>query len=269
MSRWQPSFEKNIFVIGDIHGQYDRFLLFLNRILPLRSNKDSKDYLILLGDLCDRGPKSPEVIDACIELKKRYPDQFHVVRGNHDQMLLDISNRGYKGFDLETPSSFTTFMTNGGDLTAKQYFARKGVEIKNPRELTINRVISAIDPAHLDFIEKETQLYFELDNYIFCHAGLDPNKPMDQQDENDLMWDRSFYYTVKKIIAAGKELPWDKTIICGHNFDGPLINSKMMMIDCSAKDMLLCVELESMSAFAAIENNKRLVKYNLSETIIK
>lgn len=32
MSRWQPSFEKNIFCIGDIHGQYDRFLLFLNRI---------------------------------------------------------------------------------------------------------------------------------------------------------------------------------------------------------------------------------------------
>ena len=51
---------QKIFVIGDVHGCYHTLLDLLNK-LP----KDAS--IIMIGDLCDRGPYSKEVIDLIIK----------------------------------------------------------------------------------------------------------------------------------------------------------------------------------------------------------
>lgn len=68
------------FVIGDIHGAFDLVLAAMDRA----KFNHKTDRLFSVGDMIDRGPGS----DRCAAfLAKPY---VHAVRGNHEQMLLDL-----------------------------------------------------------------------------------------------------------------------------------------------------------------------------------
>ena len=74
--------DKRHFIFGDIHGRYDTMMKLLEEI-----NYDaSSDVLYSVGDLIDRGPKSVEVVKFWM----KHPDR-HVIRGNHEQMLVNPS----------------------------------------------------------------------------------------------------------------------------------------------------------------------------------
>lgn len=66
---------KDIFVIGDIHGCY---YTLLDLVVKLPKNAR----LIFVGDLCDRGLHTKEVIDFVIE------NNYEVVLGNHDDYMI-------------------------------------------------------------------------------------------------------------------------------------------------------------------------------------
>ncbi|XP_051130658.1 tyrosine-protein phosphatase RLPH2-like isoform X2 [Andrographis paniculata] len=72
--------------IGDIHG-------YITKLQNLWSNLESaigpslfhKALVIFLGDYCDRGPHTNQVLDFLISLPSKYPNQSHVfLCGNHD-----------------------------------------------------------------------------------------------------------------------------------------------------------------------------------------
>jgi serine/threonine protein phosphatase 1 len=72
------------FVIGDIHGAYD---LVIEAMRQVGFNRQT-DRLFSVGDLVDRGPES----HRCLKfLQQPY---VYAVRGNHEQMLLDIHANG-------------------------------------------------------------------------------------------------------------------------------------------------------------------------------
>lgn len=80
-------------ITGDIHGCYDELIELLlklgyelpqsspQRVIPPPGRK-----AIFLGDLCDRGPKSPEVLHLVMDMVGR--GQALCVPGNHDEKLL-------------------------------------------------------------------------------------------------------------------------------------------------------------------------------------
>jgi Predicted phosphohydrolases len=68
------------YVIGDVQGCYDELISLCKKI---KFNK-KKDKLIFAGDLVNRGPKSLEVINFCLENRK----SIKAVLGNHDFYLL-------------------------------------------------------------------------------------------------------------------------------------------------------------------------------------
>ena len=71
-------------VIGDIHGCSGALRTLLAVIFP-----DPKtDRLILLGDLFDRGPDSWGVFQIVKELADQFGDRFVLLRGNHEDYLL-------------------------------------------------------------------------------------------------------------------------------------------------------------------------------------
>jgi serine/threonine protein phosphatase 1 len=267
MSKWRPTPTGNTYVIPDTHGKLHELSIILDRILPLRNDKNAIDKLIMLGDYVDRGQDTPGVIDLLIKLKEKYKDQIILLKGNHEELMLQSCGGG-KGWDPMLPSAYSMWINNGGDSTIYQYSKRKNVEIKDVKTIASWRAVSFIDKDHLNFLEK-TLSYYELDNYIFVHAGCDPNIPLKNQDDDVLLWDRSLYGTVKKIIETGQDLPWDKTIICGHNYDGPFIHPKFMMLDASMHDKLFVLELNSMECFYAGTGKDRLVKFQLAETEVK
>lgn len=72
------------FVVGDIHGSYD---LVIDAMRQAKFNP-SKDRLFAVGDLIDRGPGSPRCAKF---LAQPY---VHAVRGNHEDMLLELYEDG-------------------------------------------------------------------------------------------------------------------------------------------------------------------------------
>jgi len=66
-------------VVGDIHGCFATLELMLDEI----GFDPAVDRLFSVGDLADRGPESERALEYLQE------SWFHVVRGNHEQFLLD------------------------------------------------------------------------------------------------------------------------------------------------------------------------------------
>ncbi|EIC84016.1 metallophosphoesterase [Serratia sp. M24T3] len=70
---------RNVFVVGDLHGCYQRLITQLEELAFNRH----EDLLISVGDLIDRGPQNVE----CLDLQNE--KWFVAVRGNHEQMAID------------------------------------------------------------------------------------------------------------------------------------------------------------------------------------
>lgn len=78
-------------VVGDIHGQYyDLLRVFEKGAYPPESN------YLFLGDYVDRGKHSMETITLLCCYKVKYPENFFLLRGNHESAPI---NRMYGFYD--------------------------------------------------------------------------------------------------------------------------------------------------------------------------
>src|SRR5258708_5488962 len=118
------------YVIGDIHGR-PRFLDQLIDNLPLDVREDK---IVFLGDLIDRRPDAPGIIERVMELSKNNPNVI-VLRGNDEQMLLDCLDYG----DLQW-----LIPENGGLATLTGY----GIDLEDLRDVSDIR----IPEEHVEFL---------------------------------------------------------------------------------------------------------------------
>jgi serine/threonine protein phosphatase 1 len=202
---------QRFFAVGDIHGCYDKLRDVMHQI-PIDWQNDK---LVFIGDYIDRGPDSFKVVDYLINLKERYPG-IVFLKGNHEDMLIDYLD----GRDR------LTYLYNGGQLTLDSYLRQSGGSAEFP-----------IPPHHLQFY-KALVLYYETDDYIFVHAGLKKNVPLEQQDTEDMLWIREKFIHSRNTFG--------KRIVFGHTpFEKPLVTADKIGIDTGAVygNMLTCVQL--------------------------
>ncbi|MBF0216112.1 MAG: metallophosphoesterase [Candidatus Omnitrophica bacterium] len=143
------------FVIGDIHGNYRG----LKQCLERSKFDHENDLLVSLGDICDRITETREVFDELVKIKN-----FKMVIGNHDLWMLEWYRTGHAPGD---------WAYNGGYKTMTSY------EFKKPPE------------SHIALLDG-AKILIKLGNYLFVHGGLDLSKELTSQEENFVVWDRTF-----------------------------------------------------------------------------
>lgn len=170
------------FVVGDIHGRCAQLLGLLD-MLP---REESSDTLIFLGDLIDRGPDVPGVVEHVVNLCQRDPENVICLRGNHEQMLLDF---------IDATSTIWLETATGGDRTFEQY-AETPLRLRIESDLNRARdLLAAKIPAHqVEFI-RQRPLYHEDNHALYVHAGLENGKHPSESSSHALLWtrDEDFY----------------------------------------------------------------------------
>ncbi|MFY9556220.1 MAG: metallophosphoesterase family protein [Blastocatellia bacterium] len=155
------------YVIGDIHGR----LKLLEQLIDNVPWDVAHDKIIFLGDLIDRGKDAPGVVNRVIELVKENPN-IVVLRGNHEQMLLDCLDYG----DLQW-----LIPENGGLTTLSAY----GFELEQLKDVSDIKIPN----EHIEFF-RSLPFYHEDQQAIYVHAGLVPDEHPSQTDSDVLVWTR-------------------------------------------------------------------------------
>jgi len=185
----------NYYIIGDIHG----YLSKLKKIIScVKNDAQENDIFIFLGDYIDRGPSSFEVIEFLIEFSYKYKTFF--LTGNHEDMFMRFLLKG---------DNYKNYIINGGGYTINSYKKNmKGFVIPENHKKFFNNL----------------KLYYEADDFIAVHAGLNPDiKDLEKQNKNDLIWIRDDFYK--------NPVKWNKTIIFGHTPTPYINNSDKVYID--------------------------------------
>lgn len=209
------------FAVGDIHGRADLLSMMLDTLSReiAAARRDGGDpVVVFLGDYVDRGPDSPRVIDLLLGWTPPGCERRYLL-GNHDQSMLAF---------LKAPATNRAWLQHGGLETLVSY----GVEPPWPRapeseiESAAEALRSKLPPAHFDFLSR-LERYAEYGDYLFVHAGVDPEKPLEQQTDDDLFWIRDRFTESRR--------PFSHRVVHGHTItDAPIADERRVGIDTGA-----------------------------------
>lgn len=174
----------DVIAVGDIHGRYDLFELFLDKV------RGSLACVILLGDIIDRGGQDVVVLNKVKALLDEPESEglsnFFCLMGNHEGMFVDAC--------VGPSQDLFLWLQNGGNF--EQYDEMQ---------------------EHLEWIA-ELPVYMTVGDTLFIHAGIVPGRnPLElvEADKVDtLLWMR------EPFLSKGPEFEkWNpelKQVVFGH-----------------------------------------------------
>ncbi len=153
-------------VITDIHGCFDK----MRELLAKVQFDGEKDMLILAGDLMDRGPKNVECFLYIRDLKAAMGDRFVYILGNHDQMLIDAEEPGFRF----RHGKRELWYYNGGDLTTEAF-----------RKAEIPLQDAAV------WLRENTVLYYAGEGFRVLHADILNDCALSEIPRHTAIWGRT------------------------------------------------------------------------------
>ncbi|MEO3998909.1 metallophosphoesterase family protein [Mesorhizobium sp. CAU 1732] len=164
------------YAIGDIHGRADLLSSLLDAIAEESDASGSEPRVLFLGDIVDRGPSSRQALNLVCETLVRWP-RSRLIRGNHDAYLLDFMTA-----DAVDETRFEKWLLNlGGYVTLESY----GLLSEN----TIAETAAAFRAnfaQHVDVLRNSSPIVVD-SRFAYVHAGIDPSRPIAEQDPKDMM----------------------------------------------------------------------------------
>ncbi len=168
---------KPTYVIGDIHGRLDALNDLLEKILQDSNNKDI--YLVVIGDMIDRGPESAAVLKRLIAI----PNAI-CLKGNHEQMALDF---------IDDPViAGPRWIRHGGDITLLSF----GItQIGSQRMEVLAQAFRKTLPSGMEDWLRALPHHWQSGDLVAAHAGLDPRHTLTEQTDNAVLWGQSKFRT--------------------------------------------------------------------------
>ena len=188
------------YAVGDIHGRDDLFGKMVERIRSDSALQGERPVIVLLGDYIDRGASSRDVLDRILDLEQADWCDVVVLLGNHEETLLNF---------LSDPSCGVAWVEYGAGPTLASY----GVQAPAMRtdleawEEARDEFAAAIPPAHVALLRRMRLTYRDGD-YLFVHAGVRPDVPLDAQGAEDFWWIRGPFLQAKRAC--------DYVVVHGH-----------------------------------------------------
>ena len=152
-----------IYAVGDVHGMLGKLQTLIARCEGHAGGRPMT--LVFVGDYIDRGPEAAGVVRFLMDLERKSPERVIPLMGNHEMMALAV-------IDGAMPER--TWLQQGGAATLQSY------GISRPQELP---------SEHLEWLDS-LRLAYDDGRRFFVHAGINPDKPLDAQNELDLLWIR-------------------------------------------------------------------------------
>ncbi len=245
---------ERVYAIGDVHGRLD-LLEPLARAIEAddAGRQPARTTIILLGDLIDRGPESAGVI-AFVRNWMRHRT-VRVLMANHEQMLLAA---------LESSDALRSYLRFGGREMVLSY----GID-RASYDAATNDELRAMLPdilpeADLDFI-RGFEDWIVIGDYLFVHAGIHPDVPLEEQSGRELFWIR------EPFLSHGKRL--SHMVVHGHTITETVDErSNRIGIDTGAYESgrLTAVALEGTERrfMAAVENTESgMIEIETDDTV--
>jgi serine/threonine protein phosphatase 1 len=175
------------YVIPDIHGRLD---LLCDGLAGIFARSQRPGLIVTIGDYVDKGPESKGVIER---LMSGLSDGFSLIplKGNHDALMVNA---------LHDSENMAAWIAKGGDAALASYGGDPG----------------AVPKAHIDWLERLQLMHVDA-HRLYVHAGVEPEIPLDRQDEKTMLWKR---------YAKGFPGGFGKLhVVHGHDNcpDGPLL----------------------------------------------
>lgn len=171
------------YVMGDIHGEYYKFVDLLSKI-----SLQEKDTLYVLGDVLDRGRHPIKVLEMMMQMPN-----VKLLAGNHEFMAIeffdffceDITKKKITDFSDEMVENLSDWLENGARPTLEEFMRLS----ERQRNAVTDYIIDVSAYKKIKVLNRK---------YLLVHAGLgnfSKDKKLTDYSLQELIWDRADYTT--------------------------------------------------------------------------
>lgn len=202
--------------ISDVHGMYYKML---NALDDVKFDK-TKDTLVCLGDIFDRGPHSKEILEFIMDLPHKI-----LVWGNHDRRLWKLIVKGYAPYSNDWHNGVQlTLDSFCGDINQApcngiKAMQDKIIQLKTDDRLknTYNLLLEYFDSCvwgveFSDLIGVHAWVPNIIQEYWFDFYQYSDN----WRDADDGQWELAIWHNPLEMLSKKEHMQIGKKLIVGH-----------------------------------------------------